>query len=236
MSESTFLEELEVCEEELIDAYVSNELDRESLSSFEKHFLCTPDRMEKLKFAMALARYTSQAVPETEAETADKQIVITPSSLSWTPRLSAIWNDHVWAFRFATAVAVVAIALVFVWPYVTRTTAPKTFATLTLSISNGDRAEGTPASRVRLPINAEALKISLSFPGATSTAQGYRVEMLNDKSGTTELKVEERTAQTVSVVLLKDQVVRGDYALKLFVIKPDGTEERVGGSYRFTVE
>jgi hypothetical protein len=106
---------------------------------------------------------------------------------------------------------------------------------LTISVNN-NRAEGTQASRVRLPLNADALKISLNLPAASAPPAHYRVELLNDRGESKFLEIAGKDAQSISVIIPAKQLVRGQYALHLFATNPDGTERRLNGSYFFTVE
>ena len=219
-----FLEELLADEDELIDDYVSNDLDADSRSRFEQHFLSTPERQRKLRFAFALSSYSSRAA------------VVVPTSLNWWERLKAFWSGQTLVFRYAAVVALFAFVAAFVWLSLPRTFTPKSFATITLSISSGDRAEGPTRIKVKLPQNAGALKIILKLPDMPLPARGYRVELINDKGTTESLEIAEQNAQTLAVVLTMSQLVRGDNAFRLYASKSDGGEERINGNYFFTVE
>lgn len=59
LTDSLFFDELLVAEDELIDEYMNERLDAPQKRRFELHFLSTPERRRKLKFARALARYIS---------------------------------------------------------------------------------------------------------------------------------------------------------------------------------
>jgi methionine-rich copper-binding protein CopC len=123
------------------------------------------------------------------------------------------------------------------WLSLFRAPSPQTFAALTLTINvSNNRAEGAQASKVKLPLNASALKISLTLPERLPTAARYRVELENDNGETKGLEITEQEARSVTVVIPAEQLIRGQYALKLFTTKADGTEQRINGSYFFTVE
>ena len=130
-------------------------------------------------------------------------------------------------------VAVIAAAL---WLLFFRAPSPPTFATLTLTVSNINRAEGAQAGKVKLPPDADGLKISLTLPEQSPPAARYRVELENDNGETKPAEVAGIDAQSVLVVVPAAQLARGQYALKLFAIKPDGAEQRISGSYFFIVE
>ena len=103
-------------------------------------------------------------------------------------------------------------------------------------MSSNTRAEGAQAGKVTLPLNAEALKISLTMPPQSPPAVRYRVELETENGDTRSLEEAEKDAQSVMVVIPSAQLSRGQYALRIFVIKTDGTEKRINGSYFFVVE
>lgn len=63
LTDSDYYEELLACEEELIDQYLSRTLPAEEREAFDRHFLSTPERVRKLRFARALRRYVADAEP-----------------------------------------------------------------------------------------------------------------------------------------------------------------------------
>ena len=64
MTQDDSFEQLQVLEDELIDEYLKNTLSEEDREHFEKHFLSTPERREKLKFAEAFRSYVATAIKE----------------------------------------------------------------------------------------------------------------------------------------------------------------------------
>src|SRR5207302_9130576 len=146
LSDGEVFEELLVAEDEIIDDYAGGRLDPEERADFEAHFLATPERQQKLRFARALHRHAMTLANERETV---KQ-----------PVIRSLWFSRPWLSWAATAVAVLALIVGTVW-FLRSRTAPKTFATLTLIINQSTRAEGTPAAMVKLPLGAEALKIFL---------------------------------------------------------------------------
>ncbi len=132
---------------------------------------------------------------------------------------------------------VVIIAAAFWFTLAYAPSAPQTFATLALTINvNNNRADGMQAGRVKLPLNADALRISLTLPDGVPQAARYRVALENEQGESRPVEVASRDAQSVSIMLPATQVARGAYAVKLFVVKDDGTEQRIQGSYFFIVE
>jgi hypothetical protein len=141
-------DEVEAAEAELIDEYLRNELSAADRAKFEEHFLAVPERRENVRFAQAFQRYLS-ALPQP-----------VPSQNSFFDR---VWTFQPFFVRAAAAFAVVLIVVGGVW-ILSRDKTPQTFASLSLTISSGDRAEGAQSTKVTLPSNVDALKISLKIP------------------------------------------------------------------------
>jgi anti-sigma-K factor RskA len=241
LTEDSFFEELLSAEEELIDDYVSGELSDDVRLKFEQHFLSTPERHEKLRFALALNRSTSTSSEKAVSKSAQEESALEESAEEatgpgWAGRFRDFWNGQSLMLRAAAAVGVVAFIAGAAWFSLLRTSPPQTFATLTLSIGANNRGEGVEQAKVKLPLNADALKISLTLPERLPAAASYRVELLKDDGETEPLKIDGRDAQSVAVVIPATQLKRGQYALRLYTVKPDGTEQRAGGSYLFNVE
>jgi methionine-rich copper-binding protein CopC len=238
LTEESFLEELSFVEEELIDDYVAGNLSTSECTSFEQHFLSTPERHRQLRFALALTRYSSEKVGTKPAEAS-------PAKPTLAARLRAFWRGQPVLLRAATALAAVAILIGAWWFSFPRTPSPKTLATLSLTIrssvtrggsTGGNRAEDAQASKVSLPLRADALKISLRLPYGSTQATRHRVELLDEKGEAKTLEITERDEKSVSVVIPADQLALGRYVLKLYATQADGTEQRVPGSYYFTAE
>lgn len=224
--------QLTLVEEDLIDAYLRDELAQERRQCFEQNYLITEARRERVIMAAALLRHVD------EYHAANKAIVAAPpTGPTWAERFHAFWSSQTWILRATAALAVAAVIASVLWLSLFRDPSPQTFATLTLTINSiNNRAEGAPASKVKLPLNADALRISLTLPERPVPSVRYRVELENDNGETKALELAGRDAQSVSVVIPAAQLARGQYALKLFAIKADGTEQRISGSYFFDVE
>lgn len=221
--------QIDLVEEDLIDAYLRDELIPERRRRFEQNYLTTETRHERVSIAAALLRHID------EYSASKAPIAVRPTELTWAERFRAFWSSVTWGLRAATAIATVAVIAGALWLSF-RAPSPRTFAALTLSISSNNRAEGAHAGKVKLPPNAEALNISLTLPQQPPPAARYRVELENDNGETKSAEVAGKDAQSVLVVIPAAQLARGQYALKLFAIKPDGSEQRLNGSYFFTVE
>ena len=231
LTEESFLEELNAVEEELIDDYVGADLSADDRERFERHFLSTEERQRKLRFALALARYTAE---KGVTETAAAEV----GGPTLAESLRAFWRGRPLMLRAAAGLAAVAIIAAAWWFSFPRTPSQKTFATLSLSINVGsNRAEGAQVAKVPLPLKADGLKISLALPEGSGRASGHRVELLDESGSAAEnLEIIERDEKSVSVVIPSSRLARGQYALKLYATPPGGAEQRVPGNYFFTVE
>lgn len=249
LTEEGFHEEMLLSEEELIDDYVCRELSEAERLKFEEHFLCTPARRRQLRFALALNLYASNAptkpedVPEAEPESVSEA---EPEEVPDRPRVFKppppvlSWAERFRAFRVIRPLALASAALVLavvagLWLW--RSPQPQPFASITLTMAADSRGNASAqAGKVTLPLDADALNVSLKLPDDAKAKAGYRVEMWSDSGEVTSLKVAGRDAGSVSVVIPSAQLARGRYALKLYAAGDDGTEQRVAGSYFLNVE
>ena len=211
--------ELLIIEDELTDDYVNGCLRPDDRANFESHFLATPERQEDLRFAQALNRYVTTCA----------------SARANLLRPLGSWVLSRQARRLAAAVAVVVIMAGALWFFFVRQQPPPTFLTLTLTISPNTREEGVQASKIG-PLGKQTLRLFLRLPNPSPPAAGYRVQLLDTNGESRSLKIAGQDTQSVTVEIPAAQLQRGQYALNLFAIKGDGTEQRITGSYYFTVE
>ncbi len=214
-------EELLVMEEELTDEYIEGKLANEERARFEQHFLATPERQHSLRFARALNRYVTTHA----SERGDAARPVVPSFLGRQSR----------SFSMAAAVAIIAIMAVALWFFFLGQHSPPMFTTLTLTISPNTRDEGVQAPKIK-PLGEETLRIYLILPNPPPSAVGYRAQLLDVNGESRSLKIAGQDAQSVILEIPGSQLRRGQYALNLSAIKADGTEQRISGSYYFTVE
>jgi hypothetical protein len=246
-AQESWPEQLKLVEEDLIDDYLRNELGPEQRRRFESNYLTTEARQERVGLAAALLRHVdeTQAVAQEPAAvkepvTVEKPVAVAPAVAprepTWAERLRAFWSSQSWRLRAVAALLVVALIAGVLWVARNRARSPQTFATLTLNISASNRGDGAQAAKVRLPPEADALKLSLTLPEPSTPSARYHVELLNEKGETQPLEIAGQDAQSVSTVIPAAQLTRGRYALKLFKSNGDGPEQRVSGSYLFAVE
>jgi hypothetical protein len=223
-ADDDLFEQVLVTEDELIDESIAGELSQAEGELFAKNFVNSQEREKKLLFREALKNYVKNA-PKPYAE----------------PKPKGFWFSLTYSFRTAlTAVAVVVIAaLLSLVPLISHwTTRAPTFATINLTISANNRAEAAQAVRVKLPLGVDELRLRLSLPEPLTPAKSFhvRVELVKVTGETQTLGTVTQDETSVVVAIAASQLERGQYALNLHVTKPGEPEQRIAGSYYFTVE
>ena len=209
LTDPAFGEEFDTVVDEITDEYLQNDLPEEDRERVQ-YFLSSAERQSKLEFAGELLR-------RAEAERGKKEEV-KPGVLE---QIAAFFRQPSVALTMA-GLLVVAGLIYFV---VSRGDSTKYLA-MNLAISTADRAEGAEAMKVKLPANT-GLRITLTIPENARGAQDYEARLV----GGSELKVDERTQQTVTVTIPAGSLSPGAYAIQLFKDK-----QRIPGSYFFAVE
>jgi hypothetical protein len=224
------IKQIRLVERDLIDAYLSRELTPEQHQHFELNYLTTEVRLKRVATAAALIRHVDTLRSEEAPAPA-------PVERTWVNSLIAFWRGRSLALRAGLAVGLVLVITGGAWLYRTRTPSPRVIATLTLTVSaDNNRAGGATPGIVKLSPNVDALRINLRLPDKSAAAASYRAELINNDGKSMPLSVAGQDAESVSVEILAAQLTRGRYALRLFAVGPDGTEQRVSGIYLFNVE
>jgi hypothetical protein len=218
-------------EEDLIEAYLRDELSPEQRQRFEQNYLTTSARQARVRAAELLLHVAERSPVVKDAGAAME------SERNWFERLRLYWGSLPWVPRVAYALAATtAVAATVGALWVLLTPRPQTFATLTLEISNSTRAQGAQAETVNLPPDADALIIYLTLPDRLQPAAGFRAEVERAGGESFSFEPEQRDARTVSVSIPAESLSRGQYALRLFTVGAEGSRQRVSGNYFFNVE
>ncbi len=112
MTEDRDYQELLLNEDELVDDYVSGALSEEVRERFETHFLCTPERRRKLRFAAILREYLEIHWKSALDRRAPARTGAMRSFLKW---LSTLISRRTPVWSAATAALLLAVAT-GVWP------------------------------------------------------------------------------------------------------------------------
>ena len=219
--DDSIFEELQIVEDELVDAYLLKQLTGSEKAQFETVFLATPERRDKLRFAKVFRHYVDTNQPTTQ-DFAHSILRTSTFSLQKLPARVA-------------ALALVIIVVGGVWLYIRSIQKQPSFATITLSLSPSNRATGAEAGKLKLPLNADSVRVVLKLPAGLRAAS-YRVELENQAGEMANMKLIEETSSSLTVAIPASQLKPGRYALKLFANNVEGVETRVAGNYFFTVE
>lgn len=219
-------DELDAAEADLIDAYIRNELTPNQQQDFADKYLTTAARKERVLMARSFQHVVCTHKPP-------------PPKEKWTDWVAGFWKGNTPRFatpRFATiALLVIGVTLAVVW-FSLRPHAPQSFAYLNLSIATERRSESAQPSKVTLPLGKDALKLSLTLPPPAPTGAAYRVQWENVQRSLGDLEITSQDQNSVSVVIPAAKLSPGQYVLKLYRKNPDGSEQKVNGSYFFIVE
>lgn len=219
MVEDDFFEELEISKGELIEEYHAGELSQNEHDWFQRHYLATPEGKRRHTFALALD----------SIERPDPLPAPNPTLLD---RLRSLFrSQHAW--RIATSAALVIIAGVALPIYLTRSPSYQD-----VELAN-NVAERSPTAnqypKVTLSPDSGGLRISLKLPATTTPGARYRAEFDN-RTDIETLTSAQQDANAVVVEIPARKLPAGLYALRLYEIKADGTEQRVPGEYRFEIK
>ena len=221
MLEDDLFEELEISKGELIEEYRAGELSQKEREWFERHFLGSAEGKQRYTFSEAMDLVATRNKPE-------------PESLSWFRRLQNILGASPWVISTATAgVILITVGIIFS----IRSPQPQGSLAVTLTNSALTRSNtgATKYTRVALKPDVGEVRLTLPLPAGATPGVDYRVE-LDNRSERKNLKPSAHDANSVSVVIPAAQLPPGPYALILFAVQADKTEQAIPGHYFFNVE
>jgi anti-sigma factor RsiW len=235
--------QLNLAEEDLIDEYLRGALTPERRRRFEENYLTTDARVERVRMAAALLRHV-----DSHATSADASRVVSANAARVTsfkpPKESrreswfgALWGGRTFVPRAALSFALLLIVVAGAF-MIYRLTAPSSRAIVLVALTptNAERGAGAEPTKVNLPSDAGALRVSLTLPEGVTPSARYRVELDDGEGKTESLEAEGHDARTVSVSIPASRLARGTYALRLYALTAESVEQRVKGSYLFSVE
>jgi len=230
LTDSAFCEEFDTIVDELTDEYVGNEIQGEERKRVEQYFLTSAERQNKLKFA---AELLERAEIERGGHSAGGEVQpVAAPSRGIIERLRLFWEGQSFSLRVVTAVASLIIVVGLVMLLIPANRTSGTYALLNLTIGTTDRSsEGSQIKSVRLEPGSPGIRIALSLPDQMPQAKTYRVELLDEQQSARNLPITERTAHSLVVTIPANEIKRGSYIIRLY-----GNEQRIPGSYFFTVE
>ena len=214
MIDEDLFQELEVSKDELIEEYCAGELSRTDHKWFEQHYLTSQEGRTRHKAVVAINSLKPRIPPRREP--------------SWLERLQAFINAHRWAVAAATSAAVLIVAGLLIF----RPAATSAYAfALTNSISQ--RSQGN-VRYFKVPLRSDIgeLRITLQLPEGVARGSDYRVE-LDDRREIESFKSLSHDTNSVTVVIPAASLHEGLYALRLYALRADGTDQLIPGEYLF---
>ena len=215
MIEDDLFDELEISKGELIEEYCAGELSHHDHEWFAQHYLASNEGRQSHAAAVAL--------------NALKCPVSAPRKLTWLERLQKFFNAHRLTVAVATSTALLIIVAAI---FLSRPATSTSYAfTLTSTVSHRSSSD---ARYFKVPLKPEVgeLRITLQLPDGVARGTDYRVE-LDDRGDIRSLKPVSHNANSVVVVIPTKSVRENLYALRVYAVKPDGTEELIPGEYLF---
>jgi anti-sigma-K factor RskA len=227
LTDAAFGEEFDVVVNEITDEYVGDELHGDDRKHVQQYFLRSTERQNKLRFA-------SELLERAAVERAPARVVqVEPGMFE---RVRAFWGNMTLLTRFATTFAAIVIVAGVLLLTIPGTRTSGDFAFVTLSISNSERASGSEIKQVRLEPGSPGIRIELVLPDQIPQSKSYRVELLDEKQATRNLRIEQQTEAKLVVTIPANEITNGTYYIRVYGVNPDGTEQRIRGSYFFTVQ
>jgi hypothetical protein len=223
LTEPSFVEEFDTIVDEITDRHVRGELKADE----RDYFLKAKERQVKARFASTLIEHAEETRGKKAAP------VKTPSLLE---RLIALFSPQGMMFKFATTAAVVVLVAGIAFVTLRRPSSPQTFATIELSVSDADRAEGPQSKTLKIEPGTDAVKLILNLPEQSSQYKNYQVELSTREGVKTPLQVTAQDARTVTAIAPADLFERGRYGVKLTGVSADGRVEPIRGTYYLMVE
>lgn len=231
ISEPGFVEEFDMMVDEITASYVAGQFAGEEKEQVERYFLQAPERRQKLEFMAELLSQVPGAI--------DRDKLPAYALSKFSERVRAFFSSSNWAPRFAT-VAVAVMLLVGGVLWLSRSGGPTTvsYASLTLTISDAERGAPGPAPEiesVKLPADVDELRLELLLPNQSTQPARYRADFAPPAS-VQGVKIVEQDSRAVVIAVPTSELKPDRYAVRLFMIRSDGQEDRVPGTYFFRVQ
>jgi len=231
LTDPSFGEEFDTIVDELTDQYARDELTDDERKRAEKHFLTTPERRQKLEFATELLSH-AEAERGESSQLSTVRPIVPPATPSFLDQIRAFWRPLTFAHgALAAAVLLVVAGLIFFFLSFGGSTE---YTALNVPLSSSDRAES--AAPVSAQLAGAGLELNLPIPEQAKDAKDFRLKLVDENGVERDLTIADRTDQTIKVRIPADWLSRGSYVIQLSMVKPDGSTERVRGSYNFVVE
>ena len=220
MVEDDFFEEFEILKGELIEEYCAGELIQNEHQWFERHYLASQEGKQRYAFALAL-HSLERPIP-----------IPAPKPITLLERLRSLFTiRQLWPVATSAVLVLIAgVALV-----IFLSTLPSSYDHVALTNNVADRSlTGNQYQKVTLSPDADGLRFSLKLPAPVTSGTRYRAEFDN-RTEVENISAALQETNSVVVEIPAKKLPAGFYALRLYEIMADGTEQRVPGEYRFEI-
>ena len=234
LTDPSFGEEFDTIVDEVTDQYVRDELTVDERRRAEKHFLSAPERRVKLEFATELlSRADAERGQRAErSQVATVRPIATPATPSLLDQIRAFWRRPTLAHGgLIAAVLLVVVGLVF---FLLSFGNSSEYVALNVPLSISDRAESV--APVSAQLAGAGLELNLPIPEQAKDAKDLSLKLIDENGVERDLTLAERTDNAIKVRIPADWLSRGSYVIQLSRVNPDGSAERVRGSYNFVIE
>lgn len=212
--------ELDSVEQDLIDAYLRNELTKERQLRFKEKYLITDARKARVLTAQSFL-----------------QVICPHPPLKKTlkDRLAAFVQRPLVPQTVATLlILAVAVPALYTWWSSTKIHT-KTYNHLALNMTSPERGSGPQMERVFLPLNSDGLEVELKLLEPSLPNTTFRVELEDGGGKPGKLTIKSQDSKSIVVIIEGDELSPGRYVLKLFKTTQGETEQHMG-NYFFKAE
>lgn len=232
LTDAAFIEEFDIVVDEISAAYVAGQFTGEEREQVENYFLRSPERLKKVRFMAELLHQVSAARDEPADVPQEKKP-------SFAERLRAFFTSPGLMPRFATvAIAVLLLGGGALW--LSRSGGPITakFVALTVPISDAERGAQDQTAQppsIKLPADVNELRLELLLPSQQTQTVKYRADFAAPAK-VQGLTIVGQDSRAVVIAVPASELKPDRYAVQLFMIRPDGQDDRVPGTYFFRIE
>ena len=229
LTDREFYDELSIVEDDLIDRYLGGTLSDTDRLSFESHFVSSPERKQKIRFARAFRKYASNAVDPVEVVDEAEPARIDPA------RNPSLFGKSFVSYATAAVILIVAgTGLFLIWRSLQSQTGKVLAVELTPVPSVRDAGD---VKQINLASDVKTLRLQLTLPA--NEHPSYEA-VLRDASFRIVQTVPDLKAQTINglpVVIADfnaDPLAAGDYRVHLGGATAAGASEIIA-TFSFVV-
>ena len=233
LTDREFCDELSIGEDDLVEQYLSGALSSSDGQAFESHFVRSPERRQKIRFARALKKYVSAGENEEqedpiEIEAVPEPVVVTPfprSRLRIFPFRSQVVSSLAAAM---VLIVVVGSGLILMRVWQTQQGGGRVLA-VELSPAPATRGEGE-VKQINLAPDVGSVRLQLDLPKNEYPSYEATVRDSSLRTVFTTKDLKPQPINNFSALMLDvkaDLLTPGDYRVHVSGTTPEGRSESV---------